>query len=77
MAQRKETPFIRQIFSEENGQGSLGRVATGAMVTFALGWVTYLVLRNHALPDLGGLSLFVAAIYGTNKAATFISEIKK
>jgi hypothetical protein len=49
-------------------------VATGLIVAFALGWVTHLVCHNHALPDFGGLVLFIGALYGVNKISTAMSK---
>jgi hypothetical protein len=37
-------------------------------LAFACGWITYLVLRNHILPSLEGLTFFIAALYGLGKA---------
>ena len=71
--------FFREVFSED-GQGSFSRVAQGSIVLGVIVWVTYLVLKNHALPDLGGPSLFIgtgaAGHYGINKASDIIAAFK-
>lgn len=63
----------------ENGIGSYSRYA-GAFVTVSVvGWVTYLVLKTHALPDLGGATAFLAggnAAYATNQAKKVAEAIK-
>ena len=55
------------VFSEPGGGPSFSRVATGVLVAFAAGWVTSVVLHNHALPDFGGLAIFIGTLYGVNR----------
>ncbi len=69
-----EKAFWRGVFSEPDGTPSFSRVATGLIVAFALGWVTSLVRTNHALPDFGGLVLFISALYGVNKIGAAVSK---
>lgn len=66
--------FWRGVFSESDGTPSFSRVATGIMVGFACGWISCLVWRNHSLPELGGLALFITVLYGANKAAGVFSK---
>ena len=69
--------FARESFSEPSGAGSFSRVSGAAIISSVIFWVTYLVLKNHALPDLAGPTLFLtggtSATYGTNKVSTAIS----
>ena len=47
---------------------------------FAPFWVSHIVIRTRALPDLVGLTVFVAAPYGLGKAGetvTRVFQIKK
>jgi len=71
--------FLREVYSE-GGQGSYSRFVGGSIVFAVLGWVTYLVFKNHTMPDLGGPSMFIAAggatHYMTNKASDIIDSIK-
>lgn len=71
--------FLREVFSE-GGQGSFSRVAQGVIVLSVVGWVWYLVVKNHALPDLGGPSLFIgtgaAGHYGINKASDIVASFR-
>jgi hypothetical protein len=71
--------FGREVLSE-NGTGSASRVLAALVVVTTLFWVTYLVIRNHALPDLAGPSLFIgagtSATYGLNQAKSIIGAIK-
>ncbi|SRR5258708_3637192 len=63
-------PFWRGVFSEPDGTPSFSRVATGLLVSFACGWVTAIVWKNHVLLDFAGLALFIGTLYGSNKVAT-------
>ena len=67
-------PFIKWVFCETDGTPSFARVATAVVLAFMLGWITSIVLRTNAFPELGGAALFITAIYGANKFAT---QIKK
>lgn len=62
--------FLKSTFSEADGSASASRVLAGSTILATLGWVTYLVILNHALPDLGGPAMFVTSGfsgYGVNK----------
>lgn len=67
--------FWQKALSEADGVPSFSRVTTGVLVICAAGWVTHLVLHNHALPDFGGLSLFLGTLYGLNKVATAMDSL--
>jgi hypothetical protein len=69
-------PFWAWVFSESDGTPSLSRVATAILVAFAMGWVTNIVWKTHALPDFAGLALFVGTLYGLNKSADFLTAWK-
>lgn len=74
---QKILAFIKSTFSEPDGTGSASRVLSGATVLATLGWVTYLVLTTHTLPDLSGASLFVGAGfsgYGVNKLSAALKD---
>jgi hypothetical protein len=67
--------FARSVLSGSNG-GSTGRVATMLIVVFALLWVTYLVARHDAIPDLTGLTIWVTTttttLFGVSKVAEVV-----
>jgi hypothetical protein len=67
--------WLKSIFSETDGKGSLSRVATALIIVAAIVWVTRLVWHNHALPDFGGLTIFIGAIYGLNLARSAVADI--
>jgi hypothetical protein len=65
--------FMRGMFSETDGTPSSSRVMTAVIASFALGWVTAIVIAHlmrryePVIPELGGLAAFTAALYGVNK----------
>ena len=66
----KIAAYIKSTFSEADGTGSATRFLAGGGVLSTIVWVSYIVLRTHALPDLSGAALFVSASfsgYGINK----------
>lgn len=69
--------FLKQSLSEPQGDASFSRISAGIIISFVLMWVTYLVFKTHAMPDLAGPTLFLTggatATYGTNKVATAFS----
>ena len=66
--------FLQQLFSE-SGEASFSRLGAFLALSFACGWVTYLVLHTHVLPSLEGLTLFIAALYGLGKANETLQRI--
>ncbi len=69
-------PFWAWVFCESDGTPSFARVGTAVLLAFALGWVTAIVKWQHALPEFGGLGLFVTLLYGTNKFSTMFGGKK-
>jgi hypothetical protein len=71
--------FIKSVFSEE-GEGSYSRCSAGCIVMGTLVWVSYVVWKNHSIPDLTGPATFLtsgtACTYGVNKASDIIGAIK-
>lgn len=70
--------FFREVFSED-GRGSFSRVIQGFIVLMTCSWVTYIVIRTRAIPDLGGPATFVGAgslHYMTNQAAGIVAAFK-
>jgi len=68
----KVLAFLKSTFSEADGSASASRVLAGSTVLSTLLWITYLVILNHVLPDLGGAAMFITAGfsgYGVNKVA--------
>lgn len=67
-------PPLREVLSE-NGVGSYSRYTGFLIVTFTLGWTTYLVLKNHAFPDMTGPTLFIGGGAGTQYAVNQIKNV--
>ena len=76
----KVFPWLKSVFSEDDGLGSYSRCASGFIVASVCSWVLFLVVKNHAMPDLTGPSAFlttgVGIHYGTNKASEILSALK-
>ena len=64
--------FLREVFSDD-GQGSFSRVSEGVIVLAVVSWVSFVVWKNHAIPDLTGPTMFLStsatALYGIGKIA--------
>jgi hypothetical protein len=69
--------YLISVFSEADGTGSATRVLAGLTVLATLMWVTFIVIKNHALPDLGGASMFISAAfsgYAINKIEKVVNK---
>jgi len=66
---------LSKLFTAEPG-ASFSRFASFIALMFSCAWVTHLVWHNNALPDLGGITLFVSAVYGMGKAADLYARVK-
>lgn len=61
---------ILEIFKEENGKWSFGRVASAVIILHHLFMSSYVVYETHSIPDIpDNLYLLIAALYGVNKIA--------
>jgi len=68
--------YLMSVFSEADGTGSATRVLAGLTVLATLIWVTFIVIKNHDLPDLGGASMFISAAfsgYAINKVEKIVA----
>jgi len=63
---------LYEILSEPGPGGTLswGRCAASLSLLAGIFWVSKVVLRTHAIPDLGGVSLWATAPYTANKIST-------
>ncbi len=70
-------PFVRSVLSGPGGQGSTGRVCAFLVVLFVCGWITFLVVHDKKIPELGPVTGFattlIAALYGTNKVTALLA----
>lgn len=64
--------YLKNVFSGSS-EASFGRFGAGSVLFMTHAWITFLVVKNHALPDMTGPSAFltsgVVACYGTAKVA--------
>jgi len=71
--------YLKSTFSESDGTGSASRLLAGGGVLSAIVWVSYVVFRTKALPDLSGVSLWLGTSfsgYGMNKLSGAINRDK-
>jgi hypothetical protein len=55
-----------KLFSD-SGDVSYGRVGSFIALMFGIMWVSFVVYKKEAIPDLGGITAFVAALYALGK----------
>ena len=67
-------PFWKWVFCETDGTPSFARVSTAVTLAFVLGWITAIVRSSHAIPELGGPTMFLSALYGVNKFASAVQR---
>lgn len=67
-------PPLREVLSE-NGVGSYSRYTGFLIIAFTLGWTTYLVIKNHAFPDMTGPTLFISGGAGSQYAINQIKNV--
>ena len=58
--------WLREVFSNSD-KGSTSRLISFLLALAAVGWVTHIVLKTHALPDFSGLTLLVTSPYAAGK----------
>ncbi len=66
--------FIKSVFSEPDGTGSTARVLSGVLAVASICWISHIVLKTHALPDMAGVAALITAPYGANKIITKIMD---
>lgn len=66
--------FVKSVFSEPGGGGSWSRVSCAIQLAAVIVWVSYLVVKNHVLPDLGSATIFCTAAYLGNKASGMLKK---
>ena len=73
--------FLKGAISESTGEPSFGRLGATAVVISTIFWITFVVFKTHAIPDLSGPSLFLSsgtsATYGANKLAGAFKKDEK
>lgn len=67
--------WIKNMFSS-NSTASFGRVGSLIALLSSIVWVSWVVYNKQAIPDLGGVSLFIGTLYGLSKAGETMTNIK-
>ncbi len=58
-------PFLRSMLSEPDGTASSARFCIVLVVLVSLGWVTWLVMHDRKLPDLGVVATYTTLVCGS------------
>jgi hypothetical protein len=76
-----DKPFWRTVLRDSDGTASSSRLLVTAVVSASLGWGSYLVVSNKALPDLSLLAGFISytslSLYGVNRLASAATDYIK
>lgn len=69
--------FFKKAFSDGE-QPSSGRLIMGIFAIAAVVWISYIVYKTGAIPELGGLTFFVGAPFiiskGTGAASDYFNK---
>ena len=72
--------FIKAFFNDADKSVNPAHVVAATLVTASIGWVTYLVLKNHVLPDLAGIAYLLGGSGAMNvaqKMEDIVAKFKK
>jgi hypothetical protein len=74
-----DKPFWKTVLREADGTASTSRLLVTGIVAACLLWVSGLVIKNHALPNLEPVGMFISTttlcLYGVNKVADATKNI--
>lgn len=71
-------PPLKEVLSED-GVGSYSRYSGFVVILATICWITFLVIKNHAFPDMAGPASFMAsgqASYVANQAKRVTAALK-
>src|ERR1700735_4679541 len=68
-------PPLREILSEADGTGSYSRTVGFMIIVATLAWTTYLVIKNHAFPDMTGPTMFIGGGAGSGYALNQLKNV--
>jgi hypothetical protein len=60
--------FIKAFFDDKDTSVNPAHVVAATLVIASIGWVTYLVLKNHVMPDLTGIAYLLGGSGAMNIA---------
>jgi hypothetical protein len=61
--------FIKAFFDDRDQSINPAHVVAAALVAASIGWVTYLVIKNHVMPDLSGIAYLLGGSGAMNIVA--------
>lgn len=73
----KIVAFLKSTFSEPDGTGSASRVLALLAILSNIAWVSFVVVRTHALPDLSGSAMYIGASFSGYAANKISGAIKR
>ena len=72
--------FLRSFVNDQDKTLNPAHVVAGTLVIASIGWVTYLVLKNHTMPDLSGIAYLLGGSGAMNiaqKAEAIVDKFRK
>lgn len=72
--------FIKAFFDDTDKSVNPAHVVAAVLVSASIGWVTYLVLKNHIMPDLTGIAYLLGGSGAMNvaqKMEDIVAKFKK
>jgi hypothetical protein len=66
--------FFKSVFSEADGNGSWSRMQSAIALVAVLSWVTFIVIKTKALPDLTSATIFISSSYVANRISRFLKK---
>jgi hypothetical protein len=73
-----DRPFLRSMLSEQDGTVSSARFCIVLVIVVSLSWVTWLVMHDKKLPDLGLVATYTTlvcgSLYAINRGAALIDR---
>lgn len=71
--------FVKSFLDDREKSVNPSHVIAGMLVLASIGWITFLVIKNHMLPDLSGVAYLLGgsgAMNIANKAEDILSKFK-
>jgi hypothetical protein len=72
--------FVKAFFDDRDASVNPAHVVAATLVAASVGWVTYLVIKNHVMPDLSGIAYLLGGSGAMNiaqKAEAIVDKFKK
>jgi hypothetical protein len=69
--------FLKGLLRESDGTPSSSRTLTACVILASLCWISYVVIKTHALPDLTTVSAFDTVVGGSLYGLNRLSQTAK